>query len=545
MTENSNPHAEPDSQSDSSKALDELQGLDPKGLMSKGLEADPALVSTGGNSGWEPPELGDLGVSFPRYELLELLGRGGMGAVYKAKQKDLERLVAIKILPPQASEDPQFAERFSREAKALAMLNHPHIVGIHDFGEVDGMFYIIMEYVDGSDLRKAIKAGDMNPDSVLQVVPQICDALHYAHGKGLVHRDIKPENILLDSSGKVKIADFGLARLLGSELPEWTLTATEHMMGTVKYMAPEQMEGAHQVDHRADIYSLGVVFYEMLTGELPIGRFASPSEKGTLDERVDDVVLKTLEKEPERRYQDAGEIKSDVENLASEPPPVPGLETGSPDLKAKSSDDAPTVVSSSVESKNLSSTKTRVSKKAILGMVWALLLIPAILAAAVLILPVQTQRISGPAAAETVTGIDDLVIPPPPVPVEVRRAPVAGFNWLIASLGFFVVALGVTSLVGTPVMGGLAIGDIRRSNGRITGLPLALADLLVFPLLLLDALLFFVVMIGGVFVLRFLTQSEGGGVGMIVIVPILLIWLAVIAIVDFLIVRWAWRRVNR
>ena len=149
-------------------------------------------------------------------------------------------------------------------------------------------------------------------------MPQICDALQFAHEAGIVHRDIKPENILLDAKGRVKIADFGLAKLLGDAGPQH-LTGTHQVMGTLHYMAPEQWERPRHVDHRADIYSLGVVFYEMLTGELPLGRFAPPSEKVQVDVRLDEVVLRALEKEPERRYQHASDVKTDVERITARP----------------------------------------------------------------------------------------------------------------------------------------------------------------------------------------------------------------------------------
>ncbi len=174
-----------------------------------------------------------------------------------------------------------------------------------------------MEYVDGSTLREVIQSHELKPEQALAIVPHLCDALQYAHNQGVVHRDIKPENILLGKDGQVKIADFGLSRLLGSESNEQALTGTHQVMGTLRYMAPEQLEGAHHVDHRADIYSLGVVFYEMLTGELPIGRFSAPSHKVHIDVRLDDVVLRTLEKEPQRRYQRASQVKSDLESIAS------------------------------------------------------------------------------------------------------------------------------------------------------------------------------------------------------------------------------------
>ena len=266
------------------------------------------------------PEPGDLANQFPQLDILELLGQGGMGAVYKARQKQLDRLVALKILSPQFVQDAAFAERFVREARSLARLNHPRIISVYDFGKTEaGLFYFIMEFIDGTDLRRVIQAGQLSPAEALAIVPQICEALQYAHDEGIVHRDIKPENILLDKKGRVKIADFGLAKLLGRPASVYTLTRAGQRMGTPHYMAPEQIEHPHQVDHRADIYSLGVVFYEMLTGELPLGRFPPPSQKVYVDVRLDEVVLKTLEKEPQRRYQHASEVKTDVETISSTP----------------------------------------------------------------------------------------------------------------------------------------------------------------------------------------------------------------------------------
>ncbi len=270
------------------------------------------------------PTAAELGSLFPQLEILERFGQGGMGAVYKARQRGLDRLVALKILPPQDSRDPAFAERFSREARALAKLSHPNIVGVHDFGEIvtahesgerGGLFYFIMEYVDGANLRQLLHAKQLTPAEAMKIVPPICEALQYAHDEGIVHRNIKPENILVDKKGRVKIADFGLAKLLGRKPEMYTLTGPWQVMGTPHYMAPEQMEKPLAVDHRADIYSLGVVLYEMLTGELPLGRFLPPSQKVHIDVRLDEIVLKTLEKEPERRYQHVSEVKTSVESI--------------------------------------------------------------------------------------------------------------------------------------------------------------------------------------------------------------------------------------
>jgi predicted Ser/Thr protein kinase len=277
--------------------------------------------------GFTPPDIEALAPKFPLLEIIELIGRGGMGAVYRARQKELDRIVALKILPPGSGDAAAFGERFAREAKALAKLNHPGIVTIHDFGRADGLYFFIMEFVDGVNLRQLLASGRVSPREALAIVPQICDALQFAHDQGIVHRDIKPENILLDRRGRVKVADFGLAKLVGAgSEPAGTpdtagspaLTEAGKVMGTPQYMAPEQREHPGEVDHRADIYALGVVFYQMLTGELPGKSLAPPSKKVRIDVRLDEVVLRALEKEPERRYHTVGELKTAVETVAAE-----------------------------------------------------------------------------------------------------------------------------------------------------------------------------------------------------------------------------------
>jgi tRNA A-37 threonylcarbamoyl transferase component Bud32 len=265
------------------------------------------------------PTIEELAKLFPHLEILELLGQGGMGAVYKARQIKLDRFVALKILPPAVADDRDFAERFAREARALAKLSHPNIVGVHDFGQNAGLFYLMMEFVDGVNLRQAIQLGKLRAEQALSLVRDLCDALQYAHDQGVVHRDIKPENILLDRKGKVKVVDFGLAKIAKGTT---RLTGTQQVMGTPHYMAPEQVEQPTTVDHRADIYSLGVVFYEMLTGQLPMGKFEPPSEKSEVNERVDEVVLRAMEREPNRRYQQMTEMKSAVDEAKSDSAPA-------------------------------------------------------------------------------------------------------------------------------------------------------------------------------------------------------------------------------
>jgi serine/threonine protein kinase/ankyrin repeat protein len=296
----------------------------PKCLMGIGLEKTEPGGETRTSHGvprWNAPAPEEIAADFPQLEILEVLGQGGMGVVYKARQKSLDRMVALKILAVRSDAGPAFAERFAREARALASLSHPSIVTVYDFGEAGGRYFLSMEYVDGANLHELIHDGEITPGQALQLVTQICDALQFAHDSGVVHRDIKPENILVDQQGRVKIADFGLARIMGKSTDELRLTGAGQVMGTAHYMAPEQIERPLEVDHRADIYSLGVVFYELLTGELPLGRFQPPSKKVQVDVRIDEVVLKTLEKEPQLRYQTASEIKTDVEGISSSPRP--------------------------------------------------------------------------------------------------------------------------------------------------------------------------------------------------------------------------------
>jgi serine/threonine protein kinase len=277
-------------------------------LIKLGLEKVDETTARPGGIASPPPEPAELAPHFPHLEILEILGQGGMGVVYKARQKALDRLVALKILAVDPDADAAFAERFAREAKALASLSYPQ-AGTH--------YYLLMEYIEGANLRQMIRAGKIAPREALGIVSQICDALQFAHDEGVVHRDIKPENILVDKKGRVKIADFGLAKILGRRPEEFRLTGTHQAMGTPHYMAPEQIERPLEVDHRADIYSLGVVFYELLTGELPLGRFVPPSRKVEVDVRLDEVVLKALEKEPRLRYQQAKEVRTEVDNISS------------------------------------------------------------------------------------------------------------------------------------------------------------------------------------------------------------------------------------
>ncbi len=311
---------------------DAPMGMCPDCLLSAGF----GTVTTDGQAealrAFRPPAPAELAPHFPELEIIELIGQGGMGAVYKARQRELDRLVALKILPPVVGDAPAFAERFAREAKALAKLNHPGIVTLYEFGKTDAppapVYFFLMEHVDGVNLRQLLHSSRISAREALAIVPQICDALQFAHDQGIVHRDIKPENILLDRRGRVKVADFGLAKLVDHSLPAPGpaagapalppgLTGAGKVMGTPRYMAPEQAEQPDAVDHRADIYALGVVFYQMLTGELPGQKIEAPSRKVSIDVRLDEVVLRALERRPELRYQQASALKTQVESVAT------------------------------------------------------------------------------------------------------------------------------------------------------------------------------------------------------------------------------------
>ncbi|HEY1172515.1 MAG TPA: bifunctional serine/threonine protein kinase/MFS transporter [Verrucomicrobiae bacterium] len=302
------------------------EGLCPACLAGLNFATETNLSGADMKDALPPMTPAELAPHFPQLEILECLGRGGMGVVYKARQKSLNRMVALKLMAPERVQDGKFAARFEKEAQALAVLNHPNIVTVHDFGQAGGFYFLLMEFVDGVNLRQLLRSRKLQPAEALAIVPPICEALQYAHEHGIVHRDIKPENLLLAKDGRVKIADFGIAKILGNPADKDEKAedkaaadgATQHTtMGTPQYMAPEQREHPQTADHRADIYSLGVVLYELLTGELPADKLQPPSRKVQIDVRLDEVVLRALEKTPELRYQTAGEFKTRVETVTA------------------------------------------------------------------------------------------------------------------------------------------------------------------------------------------------------------------------------------
>jgi predicted Ser/Thr protein kinase len=261
-----------------------------------------------------PPSMEELDALIPGYRFIEFIDRGGMGAVYKAVQKSLNRVVAVKLLPQVHRNKESFADRFKREAHALALLNHPHIIAVHDFGETaDGQMFYAMEFISGMDLNHLLKRAPPEPRQILKIIKQVCEALQFAHERGIVHRDIKPANILIDERGNVKVADFGLAKIVGPQSVDYTATGTT--LGTPDYIAPEALEMHGKVDHRADIYSLGVMIYELLTGHVPKGMWEPPSVRSGADKRIDVVVSTAMQNDPDKRYQHVSDMTQVLEKL--------------------------------------------------------------------------------------------------------------------------------------------------------------------------------------------------------------------------------------
>jgi serine/threonine protein kinase len=277
------------------------------------------VAATGDLSGstFALPSPAELAARIGNLEVLELLGHGGMGVVYKGRQPLLDRTVAIKVLRPDFQNDETFHERFLHEARMLAMLRHPYIVTVFDVGRTEEFYYLVMEYVEGPSLRRLLNDGLVSQRDVLDFVPQIAEALQHAHEAGVVHRDIKPENVLIDSRGRVRVVDFGLAKLFGPGAQ--SRTDDDRVAGTRGYMAPEQITMPGAVDHRADIFSTGVVFHEMLAGELPSADREPPSRKAATDPRLDPIVLRALERDRERRYQEARLMHSEIVAVARTP----------------------------------------------------------------------------------------------------------------------------------------------------------------------------------------------------------------------------------
>ncbi|MEI7928507.1 MAG: serine/threonine-protein kinase [Verrucomicrobiales bacterium] len=256
---------------------------------------------------FEAPDPAVLSALFPGYDIDILIATGGMGAVYRAVQRSLDRVVAIKILPREFGADPAFRESFEAEAKAMAKLNHPNLIGVFDFGEVDGMLFIIMEFVPGGSLYHFAFGKTLDGILVGQLIEAVCDGLAHAHQHGILHRDIKPANILLDAHGRPKIGDFGLARVIGSQVD-----AGETVYGTPHYTAPEVINHPAFVDARADVFSVGVMLHELLTTKLPAKDPRPPSVISGSDTRFDAIVKRATNPVLDLRYPSAAAMGKDI-----------------------------------------------------------------------------------------------------------------------------------------------------------------------------------------------------------------------------------------
>jgi len=293
------------------------------------------------------------------YRIINQIGKGGMANVYKAYQPSIDRYVAIKVLPTQLAESKEFATRFHQEARIIAMLEHPHILPVFDYGESDGVAYFVMRYLEAGTLKDKMEAGRPLPlNEIDRIFTQLADALSYAHSHGVVHRDLKPANALIDSFGNVFLTDFGIARLLESASPR--LTQTDAVMGTPAYISPEQAQGM-PVDQRSDIYSLGIILYEMVTGGVPFvadtplavlfkhisDPLPLPSKvKPDIPEAIEQVILKALAKDPQDRFATAAEFVTAWKNALEQAkkahqretvPPMlarPSVATSQPEVKA-------------------------------------------------------------------------------------------------------------------------------------------------------------------------------------------------------------------
>lgn len=279
-------------------------GLDPAALL--------AAARAGGNGTWEPPAVELLAKLLPEYDSWRFIGRGGMGAVYECRQISLGRRVALKLLPAEAGEDPGLVERFRREASVLARLQHPNLLEIYDSGGTTaGHLWFTMELVEGDNLAQRLARAPIAVAEAVAIIRQACDALEVVHREGVFHRDLKPANVLLTRDGRLKLADFGIAGLAGDErinrLSRLTLTGTA--LGTLEYAAPEQFRG-RSTDARADIFSLGVMAYEVLTGRLPRGVFDPPSAASGVDPAFDAVILTALQADPERRFASVADFRA-------------------------------------------------------------------------------------------------------------------------------------------------------------------------------------------------------------------------------------------
>ncbi len=247
-----------------------------------------------------------------------------MGAVYKGRQSQLDRLVAIKILPPDLDGGGHdFTKRFKLEARSMARLKHANIITVFDFGQTaEGLLFFVMEFVEGMDVQAMIaQEGRLRSADAIAIAAHVCEALHYAHSHGIIHRDIKPANVIVGHDGHVRVADFGLVKVMNAAQTSH-LTMSGSVMGTPNYLAPESLTLGMSVDHRVDIYAVAVMLYHMLTGRVPRGMFELPSQKVPgLDPRLDAIIAHAMQEDRELRYQSAEELRSDLVSILTQPVP--------------------------------------------------------------------------------------------------------------------------------------------------------------------------------------------------------------------------------
>src|SRR5262245_8978397 len=261
-----------------------------------------------------------------KYHIIERIGRGGMGTVFKARDPVLDRMVALKVISSEGDVTEELKQRFYREAQACAKLSHPNIVVVHDLGEDSGQLFIVMEFLDGQELKYLIEQRRLSLEEKLSLMVQVCDGFHFAHQNNIIHRDIKPGNIFVLRNGQVKILDFGIARIAAGTDPG--LTRTGLIMGTLRYMSPEQARG--RVDHRSDIFSIGAVFYELLGGR-PVFDSPDPMEilekmrseqpvplaelDPTIPPELASLVERAIRKDPAQRFPDLGQMRAQIEGI--------------------------------------------------------------------------------------------------------------------------------------------------------------------------------------------------------------------------------------
>ena len=299
-------------------------GFSPSGMADLLAPGAAVPLTQSASRKWLPPSLEQLQAELPQYEITAFIAQGGMGAVYKGSQTALQRPVAIKVLPPENDDgDRQFAQRFKREAQSLALLSHPNIVAVFDASETaTGLLYIVMEFIEGTDLAQVIASeGLVAPRRAVEIICAVCEALAFAHEEGIVHRDIKPSNIMIDRKGRVKVADFGLAKNAAQDGGD--LTRSDMALGTLDFVAPEALVPGSKVDGRADLYAVGVMLYQMLTGNIPRGRFALPSGiVPQVNKGFDAIVDKAMQADPEKRYATATELETAVKIITQGAPPT-------------------------------------------------------------------------------------------------------------------------------------------------------------------------------------------------------------------------------